>query len=104
VLKLILKLTALLLLLAGYWALHGFELGGDPWRAAWAVLYCAGSVMALWMRGKPVGELRPVSLRAVYVVAGSILMFWAVFMMLTTKDFMGTARSKKRAWKQQVIP
>ena len=87
--KAVLKLVGLGLLAAGYWLLGGFAQIGNGWPLAWALLFFTGALVALWAGRKPVGELRPVSFRALYVLGGLLLMIWAVFMMLTTREMLG---------------
>jgi hypothetical protein len=72
-------------LLVGVYALLG-GFGSDPWTLAWSVPFLAGVVLTLWAGHRPIGELRPVSFRPLYLMAGLCLMLWAVFMLLTTKD------------------
>jgi hypothetical protein len=89
-----------MLLVVGYWLLGGFGIAGGGFGIVWGMLYLSGAIIALWLGRRPVGELRPISLRPFYVLGGTLLMFWAVFMMLTTKDLNRKGRGKAPATKR----
>ena len=98
VVKTLLKLVLMVTLVTGYWLIGGFEQLPSVWPLVWAMLFSAGIVTTLWLGNKNVGELRPISLRPFYIIGGTILMLWAVFMMLTTRNILGKpGRQKKPA-------
>ena len=92
----VLKLLLLLLLLAVFYEFGGFHyprFDDYPGRqrrrleSSWnccVALYCAGAITALWGR-RTIGDLHPVSLRALYVAAGIAAMAGALLYMNSLK-------------------
>jgi hypothetical protein len=81
------KVSILIALVALYYALAG----STAWRTSFgrkiATLYEAGAIIALWVGGRPIGTLQPVSLRPIFVGLGIFLLLGGFILMLTTRDF-----------------
>jgi hypothetical protein len=52
----------------------------------WTIIYVIAATFAFWLGREPVGVLRPISMRPICIVLGSIVMVCAFVMMLLIKD------------------
>lgn len=73
------KVIGFLLLLGAFWALGGFnsERSMGILHNALDIVFIMGAITALWIGGKPIGTLQPVSLRPIFIAVGSLLMIAA---------------------------
>jgi|SRR3954453_18242589 hypothetical protein len=70
-------------------AVYGIAAGADIWTGSifrLAIGYVIAAIFVFWLGREPVGVLRPVSMRPICVLLGSIVMVCAFVMMLLVKD------------------
>jgi hypothetical protein len=80
------KVITFLLLMCVYLYFAGRPAWETLFGRKLAVWFGAGAVVALWVGGQRIGTLEPVSLRAVFVLVGAIVMIGAFVTMWGTRD------------------